>query len=65
MAIELKIIITLMVLWFATHLCAHPEGGFGKWGQSKFGGYGSFLAYVFIIYAIPSLITALYWLWNL
>jgi hypothetical protein len=62
---ELKIIITSIVLWLVAHCAAFPSTTFAAWGEKKFGSYVNFIGALIFIFAIPIVITGLYWLWSL
>lgn len=63
MEIELKIILTCLILWFITYLCAFPSSMFAKWGALRFKSYLAFLIFITLIYVIPAFIISIYWLW--
>ena len=65
MAIELKLVITLSVLWTATHFAAYPSTMFSKIGSQIFRGYKNFLQAIAAFYFIPIVIVFLFWLWKL
>jgi hypothetical protein len=62
---ELKIIITSIILWLVAHCAAFPSTPFADWGEKKFGSYGNFIGALIFIFAIPIVVTGLYWLWSL
>lgn len=59
---ELKIIITICVLWIITHIAAYPGTKFAKWGIRKFRSYQTFIDGITITFAFPILITSIYWI---
>ena len=65
MKTELKIIITLLVMWFIAHCAAFPETKFSEWGVNKFGSYTNFIVVLLLFFFTPILLIALYLLWSL
>ena len=61
---ELKIIMTSIILWLVAHFAAFPNTPFADWGEKKFGCYPNFIGALIFIFAIPIVITGLYWLWS-
>jgi hypothetical protein len=65
MPIELKIILTIIILWVVTHCAAFPDTAFAKWGEKIFKSYATFLMTIASIYGVPLIITILYTIWTL
>jgi len=64
MNIELKIIITSVLLWVVTHFAAHPTTDFASWGERKFKGYGVFVMVIAAIYVVPIIAATISFIWK-
>jgi len=65
MCIEVKIILTSLVLMFFTYLCAYPDTLFARWGEKIFNSYDRFLIAIITTFIIPIVVSGLYWIWKL
>lgn len=64
-SVELKIIITIIVMWIITHFAAYPTTAFARWGRRQFKSYLDFLIAIGLFYMIPFIGVGLYYVWSL
>ncbi len=65
MDIKFKIIVTLVMLWGVTHICAMPGSPFAEWGERMFKSYGLFIVAIALTCLFPVVLIFIYYIWTL